>query len=800
MDNKSKQKVLGKLAHTAGDTAQSAILQEVRKISAVLENETKYDEISAQLELLDTIAFRASDKAIAIWNSLLERLVSVPFEHREIPGYTLEQLKRHQNAANIAIKIIEGLIRIRYHQPEEILDILFHLAADTDSEVAKQAKRGIQELAEYDLDIFFGDGKDWPGLAWKPQEIVLKKISGLSDDQRRQYFSVIAMACGKMLAPTIEGTTSDYQTMIMKYGAIPAIEGVKKVRNEALRVLQSLYSLARDIEEKKMVICALQAATETPRMTSYSDDVLAMVMADTTSVLNFLKGILPTENLQIRQSIERDAFFLFRRGQSDEAKSAALEIRDALAQDEEYQIFKVLIGYEGVFSEWSEGNTKRDEFDHEKEVREQRTEQFATSITPENYNVWRTRIVDYAAIKSNDMATFPYFGRFLEKFGRNSPQLALRLLIEDAIRVEGFLVAIFHGISMTDQAMELNKLFLMWCEEGKFLFSLARYFEFVSNPDKELLGKVLKKAEDNQNFPAVAQVISSVSAQFEAGNKALVKEFFVRAVEYLTKHNNSSWIFGLWFRKSRGEILAALTKEEHQILLNNLLPLHKLDYHAEEILEKIAENSPELVVQFFCERLSKKREKDDPLMFEAYPFKFQGLAKPLSSDPGNTLKMLLDAFDGNYGVFAYRGGRFLKNIFSAFPQAFEAELINIVQSKSEKNLLFVMAILRNYEGRTTIHNVCKELIKVLQDGSDLLRAVEHILQSTGVVSGEYGFAEAYARKIEEIKPWLQDKDERIVAFAKGYISNLESLVDREKLRAEEGILLRKQQFGEGNQE
>ena len=89
-----------------------------------------------------------------------------------------------------------------------------------------------------------------------------------------------------------------------------------------------------------------------------------------------------------------------------------------------------------------------------------------------------------------------------------------------------------------------------------------------------------------------------------------------------------------------------------------------------------------------------------------------------------------------------------------------------------------------------------ELIKRLPLGSPLANEVEIALQSTGVVSGENGMAEAYERKRLEVLDWLQDPDERIRTFAVKYTSELEAMRDSERARADESIALRKFKYGE----
>jgi beta-lactamase class D len=76
-----------------------------------------------------------------------------------------------------------------------------------------------------------------------------------------------------------------------------------------------------------------------------------------------------------------------------------------------------------------------------------------------------------------------------------------------------------------------------------------------------------------------------------------------------------------------------------------------------------------------------------------------------------------------------------------------------------------------------------------------LREVAVILESTGVVSGEYGFVEAFERKKEEVKDWLNDQNEKIGAFAVKYQADLDKRIEWERKRADEDIALRKFKYG-----
>ena len=78
-----------------------------------------------------------------------------------------------------------------------------------------------------------------------------------------------------------------------------------------------------------------------------------------------------------------------------------------------HQIYKILIGFEGIFTDWETNAKDSRDYQHEREERETKAREFARSITEDNFLEWKNRIIDYAAIESDDLATFPFFSKFL---------------------------------------------------------------------------------------------------------------------------------------------------------------------------------------------------------------------------------------------------------------------------------------------------------------------------------------------------------------------------------------------------
>ena len=81
------------------------------------------------------------------------------------------------------------------------------------------------------------------------------------------------------------------------------------------------------------------------------------------------------------------------------------------------------------------------------------------------------------------------------------------------------------------------------------------------------------------------------------------------------------------------------------------------------------------------------------------------------------------------------------------------------------------------------------------------------IDSTGVVSGELGFVEAWCAKKEFLTEWLADERPAVKAFAEKHIAELELMIASEQRRAESESEMRKRSYdddgesggGAGNQ-
>ncbi|HAU0368272.1 TPA: hypothetical protein JBF73_03570 [Legionella pneumophila] len=801
IDIKLRKRALEQLASTAGQLANFAIEKEVLNIEHKLLSETDYNTLSDYIELLDIVAFRNHGKAIGVFLALLKRLADVQLSYQQIKNYPLDKLEKIYTNNKLIIKVLDAINKIRYYEPEKILDIIFEYSIHGNEEIEQKAIRCIEAFAQYNLDIFYGDGKEWGGLGWLPQEKTLIKIKSIPFNDRKKYIKSILAATKQILSPSIEGMSSTYDTVTFKTAPVPAKKDLIKLRSEALYILKLQYIELKTLEEKKQLLSVMQTATQFSRSGDRTSDINNMIINSTLFILQFMRELVEYEELQMLQTIENDAYWIYYHlsGLSDDIRKSAFEVNKKLKMNQEFQIFRFLIGYESIFHDW-EAEKDKDLYKEEQKIREGKIIELAQKINKRNYAQWKKRIFDYASIKSNDMATFPFFGKFLENFGQKSPELALKLLSESSSEFEPFTLPILRGVEQTEKKDQLFSLIDFWIDADLFLIGIARFLEFSADFNPSILIRLLNKARLSKSTSLLSQIITTSVAKYQAGDKRLIKDILLPAIKLCTDQKYANWIFYIWFSKEYVSVFNAMEDSDYEVVFNNLIWLNRIDYKAEEVLLPIAEKAPLMVIRFFCNRINQRFEQngDD---FEPLPHQFSSLSEALSKIPESTIQLVLSYNQLNDELFTYNAARLLQLIFNKLEEhpGFEKVLMELVQANDERTLFFIIAILRGYYGNISIHPLCKAIIKTAGNNETLLNSVFSALWPSGATFGEDGFLIAYQERLKDIESWLNDSNPDVVLFATNFKQSLEQQIEAEKLRIEENIALRKHQYGSNDE-
>ena len=136
----------------------------------------------------------------------------------------------------------------------------------------------------------------------------------------------------------------------------------------------------------------------------------------------------------------------------------------------------------------------------------------------------------------------------------------------------------------------------------------------------------------------------------------------------------------------------------------------------------------------------------------------------------------------------------LSKTFPNCTSEFASALTELVKSGGETEADFVLAILQNYNGETSTHIILKEIVSKFPSDSSKMRQVARAIDSTGVVSGEFGFVAAWRTKKVSLTEWLVDERQEVKEFAEKHITELNIKIASEQRHAEGEREMRKMSY------
>ena len=199
---------------------------------------------------------------------------------------------------------------------------------------------------------------------------------------------------------------------------------------------------------------------------------------------------------------------------------------------------------------------------------------------------------------------------------------------------------------------------------------------------------------------------------------------------------------------------------------------------------RIREAEQQRLDEVLTTRLARKSEDGDDEQFEAGPLEFQELEQALSKDPQLAISKGLLWFAQNREQFRFRGGSLLSRALPHCTPEFAAALAALVKAGGDTEADFSLAVLQNYPGETSTYVVLKEIVSRFPHDDRKMSGVRISIDSTGVVSGEFGLADAWRVKQESLRHWLTDERQAVKAFAEKHIVELDRMITSERRRVE----------------
>ncbi|MDZ5455791.1 hypothetical protein [Azohydromonas lata] len=793
---------LAKLLDNPAAPVQERLVEELRRAERTLQQSVDYDELDAALKTLAVLARKFHGAIVPTLHAFVR---SVPSRNLTQGGEPIAASRlRHRSASHLICDAIDVPNSLRYVRLEEVLDFLLDLSRNDDEEVCKKARRALDALAEFNLNHF-------GTLGARPQTAIVESLSKRGDDQLREDADAILSVLRVVLSSSMQGHAFTYNAVTISRGSVVSGAGVSEMRASAIALLKRMYQLKDEVSYHTSVLSVLNAATHR-ESGAVDGDTTRMFERDAVTVLTFLRELVAGAALPLVQTIEHQAYWDYFHAATPEIEKAALQVRDAVGLRPDYQIYKQLIGFEGIFGDWEKLRRSEEEWDYSNTKRQEAARHLVDSIGETNQIEWRDRILEFSKTESEDLATFPVYYEFLELLGQTRPGLALELVREHELRMRPFLIPLIGGLWNSECHQDIDATVQRWIDEGSHIETIAKSVLKGGASRLAVLSRVVARSAELDNRYALSVAMGVAAALYGEGcNPA--KDVFMTALREMAKRNDASWASTFWFGREFKRFAEAMSADEQAEVLASMVTLPELSYQAEEVLRAIGEKNIDALMNFLEERLTveighraqRRRDGGDLLddKFEAIPYHLHALKNVLQEHPQAVLAMLRRGFKGDEAasMFPYRSGaRLIKAVFPGFEPEFQKLLLDFVASGDRVDLEFVLAIVRSYGGGAPILDVCKAIVKVVPQESKEWRTLAAAIKTIGGVWGEYGLVNAFEAKRDEIAAWRADEDALVRAFADWLTEQLERMIAFEKQQADEELTLRKYRYGIGKGE
>jgi hypothetical protein len=334
-------------------------------------------------------------------------------------------------------------------------------------------------------------------------------------------------------------------------------------------------------------------------------------------------------------------------------------------------------------------------------------------------------------------------------------------------------------------------------DSARNLAGVARHLRYSDVKKPDFAARLLKRAIDKGDQIAVIECLLFALEHYGTEKIVDADTFVGDAMTFLNDRKDPRWVSEAWFLQKPTKFYEGLTPERTVQVLQNLGYFRQVNYQVERVLIRLAERQPEAVWDYFGARLAREAvEGENGEHFEAVPFRFDGLEMELSKDAQLAISKGLSWFARDQSLFRFRGGRLLSSAFPNCTPALAAALAELVKNGGDTEADFTLAILQNYLGETSTYVVLKEIVSRFPDDAHKMSGVRVSIDSTGVVSGELGIAEAWRAKKESLMEWLADERPAVKAFAERHIAELDLMIASEQRRAEAEREMRKMSYDE----
>lgn len=683
-------------------------------------------------------------------NSILQKVELNPIE----PKKDIQESSGSFTSKIITLKLFRIINYFRYTHVKYTFNKIIFFSRSKTPEIKSYAFEVLSNLTKYNPQVYEDVGTYF-------QFFVLNKMENWSNEKLERNLELALVASRELLQLTAEsGATSSANKYTFSTFTLPPNKKIKEIRSKTLKLLGKAYYISKNDYIKKEIIKTISISTELPR-DGINYKIKRMLVSNAGNSLSLYLKFFKSGSLPIISLIEAKAHQIATRFPNKHSLKIN-KLKILLKNNSEYSYYKIFVGHDH-FHVTVLGKQDREDHRKIKAYREDRIKKYIKAINSKNISIWKQRILNHATYfkDETDRSRFNHFWEFLRLLANQKPLTTKALIEENENALEPVLIPLLEGLKESSQELTFQTIILKLIKTRERLFTCARAFELRPPVNPPLLQEIFKEAKKQDNVAAIASILCGIGRNYD--NSPILKLLFIKSIIELTKHETANWVYS--FSLGENSILLDLNKNDNRKILNNLVFCPELEHPDEEILIHIANKQPEDVISFFLKRMKLQLQKNSFKNYSSIPFNLHNLGPALKSKKIKVTPLIIKIFLKKGRIYQREAARLIKAIFPDFDKHLETKLIELVRTKKTLYLNVVFEILRLYEGKPYIHRTCKEIVKNSTRTDNYKSRVKNLLWGTGTVTGTYGFANAYEKKISEIQGWKKSRFAVIRNFA-----------------------------------
>lgn len=785
-----KRDVYSKLMKLQSSGADALLEDKFNSIDKAIRAAKDNDTIYEQLEALEQFVYKVNDKAVGLLGYVLKMKPLEPTKHSTQYGDI-----EGKEFGDLLTKSLELTNRIRYYQTPKILEIYFWLFKKG---AEKRLEDKLRDLARYDLEAL-------KYIGYRAQNDIIAFLEKKKNDKR--YLDFMVQLVEHMA--TAEGEhhgMKDENTITFGFAPLPVNDDLKKIRAWMIDELSRLLNEKEvSVTHKLKTIDLLQSLTHGPHRGEASEALNDLIDENALTVLAIYKKLLVSSKGVLRAPLPlaidiEERLYYMKRGRSETIKEAVSSLLSIVRKDKAYNIYIALVG------DRLEYRTTEGSFDEKRDRAQERRNKLVQEFPA---NATLLCVIDHVATYSADIEDWKLntFNYFLEQLAESKPKPAYELVDESfkakkpLTKFVGYFLTGFRKAKAAQQYDETLHLIISnkvvealpnvayslkdseWTEDdikiAKELMDGSGHFKFIK-----------KKEWPNYLYALTTSLVCSVETE-----PPKITNLLIELINKYEKYSNVYFgAIDMATHRDKVEV-GKFDDKLKAALLNNLVAFDRLEHDHQDLLYEITDKDATKVIDFFTARIHRYTQKNtrtrDDFKYDAVPYHLNdNLRDLLKNDPNYaaTFKKILDSFTGKWSYYNSEMGQLLKRTGN-----YKQPMLEYIQAANKTDLRKALDFFA-----TNIDGIDLEIafaIVAKTDDKKVWTSVRTGLYNTGVVSGEYGLANAHQARHDAIKKKFASSDnKRVKQFAKETMAWLKKLVEQEKRRTDEELRLRKIDF------